>query len=208
MPIDITQPLGSSFNPFAGTVQELLNEIGEAAARFEEIEEELNRVILLTIDPVAAEDLVGGQLVGRVTSTSGPFNATYSIDILPGQLGEEITLDNITPQGRMFDTDEVDFHAAFNGSVARVWPLPLSDSYDGPWHAPILGISGGCLFSDGCRPFSHGLCVQAGGVTMGLNSPCASVYITENVKISTCPAPSPSQQLPPPPVIRTPGLLA
>lgn len=42
------QPLGSAFNPFDPEVQAQLNEIAEAASRFKELEEDLQRVVVQT----------------------------------------------------------------------------------------------------------------------------------------------------------------
>ena len=151
---------------------------------------------VVTIGRQSVVSLLGHQIIGGgggagvtlgvVTSFSADFNATYTIEPLPGAIidlpdGEELT--SVTPQGRMFDTGEVDFHNARVGSLATIHPLPLADGYAGPWHVPA-GI-GGCMDEQ----------------FFGLGSPCAAVYLRENVKISTCAKSPVGAPLPPPPVV-------
>ncbi len=144
-----------------------------------------------------------GVTLGHVTEFSGDFNATYTIEPLSGAIvdlpgGEELI--GVIPQGRMFDTGAVDFHNAAVGSPATIHPLPLEVGYAGPWWETPDEPLGGCLQLNGnCQPRTSLTC---DGVFLGVNSPCALVYLTEFVKISVCPTPPLAQEpLPPPPII-------
>ena len=157
-------------------------------------------VVSLLGHPIIGGGGGAGVTLGVVTSFSADFNATYTIEPLPGAIidlpdGEELT--SVTPQGRMFDTGEVDFHNARVGSLATIHPLPLADGYDGPWY--VSAGTGGCMDLDGfCAPATFETCA---GQFFGLGSPCAAVYLRENVKISTCAESPVGAPLPPPPVV-------
>ncbi len=150
-----------------------------------------------------------GVTLGLVEFGDADFNATYQVGPLQNdiqQLPADQQLFGVVPQGRMFDIDAVDFHKADVGTLALIHPLPLASGYEGPWYDSPGGGEGGCLqISGDCAPSTEGGCT---GTFLGVGSPCASVYITEHVKISTCPAPAASGPLPPPPVVtQVTGLL-
>ncbi len=143
-----------------------------------------------------------GVTLGLVEFGSQDFNATYIVGPLQGdiqQLPADQQLFEVVPQGRMFDTDAVDFLKADVGTLALIHQLPLASGYEGPWYDSPGGGEGGCLqISGDCAPSTEGGCT---GTFLGVGSPCAVVYITEHVKISTCPPPAASGPLPPPPVV-------
>ena len=149
----------------------------------------------------------GGIILGQVVAFSDPFNATYTIEGLPGSAGslpDGTQLEIMVPQGRMFDTDAVDFNNAAVTSLVQIHPLPLRSDYAGPWYAPLTGFQGACFRDGECFPFSQGSCESTGGTFMG--GACGAVYIAENVKISVCPDPQPGI-VPPPQIIAQQELL-
>ena len=199
MPINSVNPLGSSFNPFAGSTQAIQNEIGEAAGRFEEIEEMLNRIIRHVAPNVVPGG--GGAIAGIVIEASGEdYNNTYAVQAADGS-SLELTGLVIVPHNRMFDIEDVDFEPAEVPSTCTIVPLAPF-----PLDVPGLGI-GGCWSetTNKCTLKSESSC---SGIYLGDGSPCAFFNIPENVKISECPNPQPALPLPAPPVIGgTPGLL-
>ncbi len=167
-------------------------------------------VVSLKGHPIIGGGGGAGVTLGVVSSFSADFNATYTIIPLPGAIGElpaSEVLAFVTPQGRMFDTGSVDFHNAPLFSLARIHPLPLASGYTGSWYSASFPGDGACMVNNVCSQRTGSECGV--GIFYGVGSPCAAVYISENVKISTCPIEPLADSLPPPPVIsQIAGLLS
>ena len=150
-------------------------------------------------------------IIARIIAVSGALNATYTVESIRPPI---ITLTDVTPINRFFALDssgntQVDFLAAPEST----------DNDDGQGMAKIIKYSGtgtgtipsgdgACTFGGDCAITDPALCASLGGVFVeGLQCPGLVVEITENVKISTCPAPVPALRPPPPVVSQITGAL-
>ena len=150
-------------------------------------------------------------IIARIIAVNGAVNATYDVESIRPPI---ITLTNVTPINRFFALDssgnaQVDFLAA---PVADEFDIGKSMAkiikYSGTATGTIASGDGACSFGGDCAITDPALCASLGGVFVeGLQCPGLVVEITENVKISVCPVPSPALRPPPPVVSQIAGVL-
>ncbi|MCH8133752.1 MAG: hypothetical protein IIA30_14465, partial [Myxococcales bacterium] len=94
----------------------------EAAARFEEIENDLNRVIRETVD-IPLSGGPQGAIAGFVHGDNGAeFNADYLV-VSADLVSMGLTTAFVTPSNRMFDIDFVDFEKVISPNLCEIVPL-------------------------------------------------------------------------------------
>ena len=141
----------------------------------------------------------GGGLVfpGFIDNVSLPngFNVTYDIKSVDGVSLPVTSGFPCVPINRMFDTSDVDFHAASEGDLCQILALNTT-----PLQSPTAPV-GGCMKFDGnCVFTNEEACDNTIGFFLGPGSPCAMFTIYENVKTRVCVPPP--EVLAPPPIIR------
>ena len=142
MPLSSVNPLGSSFNPFAASTQAILNEIGEAAGRFEEIEEQINRIIRHTaplVRPVGSQRIHLSRITGIIHDPDPdgiPKYKAISIETSGLDVGDDsrITVPKDSSSGGAYDS---------NLDTSYVTPLtrPVPDTHN--VEDAIAGSGGG-----------------------------------------------------------------
>ena len=208
----ISPDIARSLSPFDPRYRNWVMERDARTNLVVELHESIEAKLLeLEVDAVVVPSTQSDIIIARIISVNGTINATYTVESIRPPI---ITLTDVTPINRFFALDssgntQVDFLAAPESTdnddgqgMAKII------KYSGTATGTIASGDGACSFGGDCAITDPALCASLGGVFVeGLQCPGLVVEITENVKISVCPAPVPALRPPPPIVSQIAGVL-